>query len=259
MFRSGVVKAALAVLASVGLFFFAIDAALAQNSTALDPFAVNYFNNANSAGAGGPRTGPDDTLRIVDPDEYDAAPDACANIYVFDPTEEMVACCACPITPAGRLDFSVNNQLTNNILSGGVIHSGTIKVVKTNLNLAGLTCYFNPAQCTGSTVCDPTNGSDGANKFRFPGVNHVFTSAAGSSLLSFLTHDLNKFATNGTNVAEAVFQSYGPGIVPNPNTIGFADGDATVLENYCGFIQLTGRDHGLRGTCTCPTEGPGDL
>ncbi len=181
MFRSGVVKAALAGLASVGLFFFAIDAALAQNSTALDPFAVNYFNNANTVG-------PDDTLRIVDPDEYDAAPDACANIYVFDPTEEMEACCACPITPAGRLDFSVNHQLTNNLLSGGVIHSGTIKVVKTNLNLAGLTCYFNPAQCTGATVCDPTNGSNGGNNFQFPGLNHVFTSAAGSSLLSFLTH-----------------------------------------------------------------------
>ena len=146
----------------------------------------------------------------MDPDEYDAAPDACANIYVFDPTEEMEACCACPITPAGRLDFSVNNQLTNNLLSGGVIHSGTIKVVKTNLNLAGSTCYFNPAQCTRVTrLLDPTNGSDGGNKFQFPGVNHVFTSAAGSSLSSFLTHDLNKFATNGTNVAEAVFQSYG--------------------------------------------------
>ena len=44
MFRSGVVKAALAVLASVGLFFFAINAALAAtNSTAAGSVRSQLF------------------------------------------------------------------------------------------------------------------------------------------------------------------------------------------------------------------------
>src|SRR5271167_448702 len=146
MLRIGAIKAALVVLVSAGLGFFAIDAfaqdAFPGNSTALDSYGINYFNNAHTAGAGGPKTGPDDTLRVVDPDEYSPNTLACVNIYVFDAIEEMQECCACPISSGGRLDFSVNGQLTSNPTNGQPFnfHSGVIKIVKTNINPLGVGC-----------------------------------------------------------------------------------------------------------------------
>src|ERR1700688_2773584 len=39
--------------------------------------------------------------------------DICANIYVFDPAQELLACCSCRITPDGLNSFSVKNDLIN--------------------------------------------------------------------------------------------------------------------------------------------------
>jgi len=101
MFRNGAIKAALGVLASAGLVFFAIGTyagtAFADNFDE-DPFSVNYFQNAQTGG-------PDDTMRIVDPDAYKRGVDACANIYVFDPQEEMVSAARVPSRPRDVLTF----------------------------------------------------------------------------------------------------------------------------------------------------------
>ena len=54
----------------------------------------------------------------------------CADIYVFDATQEMVECCSCPITANGILQLSLLNDLTQNPLTGFPAPSdGVIKVV----------------------------------------------------------------------------------------------------------------------------------
>jgi hypothetical protein len=53
----------------------------------------------------------------------------CADFYVFDPNQEMVACCACLVTPDGLLTLSVLTDLTGNPLTGQVPETGAIKIV----------------------------------------------------------------------------------------------------------------------------------
>lgn len=47
----------------------------------------------------------------------DPAGTLCANVYVFDPNEEPVSCCACPVTPNGLVSLSANNSLVANQLT----------------------------------------------------------------------------------------------------------------------------------------------
>jgi len=229
MFRNGAIKAALGVLASAGLVFFAIGTyagtAFADNFDE-DPFSVNYFQNAQTGG-------PDDTMRIVDPDAYKRGVDACANIYVFDPQEEMVECCACPITPSGRLDFSLNKQLTALPVTGVTLNSGTIKIVRTNVNLAALVAP--PGEQV--LFCDPTDGASNP-------LNDAFAPDTGHHLLNWLTHDLNRFSTGGTAVSEQVFQSTGEPV-----------GDFDILAEECAVTQVSGGSYPTAsGICRCGTE-----
>jgi len=86
-----------------------------------DLLKVNYFSNANTAGA------PDGTVRITNPGS--GAGDLCAQIYVFDPYQELSECCACEVTPDGLRTLSVNTDLTSNPLTGVVLKTGTVSIV----------------------------------------------------------------------------------------------------------------------------------
>jgi hypothetical protein len=93
---------------------------LAQAQTS--PYRVDYFSNANTGGA------PDGTLRL-DNDGSAAGANLCADIFVFDPFEELSECCSCLETPDGLRTLSVNTNLTSNPLTGVVLSTGVIKVV----------------------------------------------------------------------------------------------------------------------------------
>src|ERR1700722_14215201 len=47
----------------------------------------------------------------------------CANIYVFDPSEEEISCCACLTTPDGLYSLSVKSDLLSNTLTAAVPNS----------------------------------------------------------------------------------------------------------------------------------------
>jgi len=86
-----------------------------------DLLKVNYFSNANTAGA------PDGTVRITNPGSPSG--NLCAQIYVFDEYQEMSECCACEVTPDGLRTLSVNVDLTSNPLTGVTLQTGQVSIV----------------------------------------------------------------------------------------------------------------------------------
>jgi len=86
-----------------------------------DTYSVNYFTNANTAGA------PDGTVQIDNPGTSGGF--VCALIYVFYPDEEMTECCGCALSPDDLRTLSINNDLTKNPLVGIPATSGVIKIV----------------------------------------------------------------------------------------------------------------------------------
>jgi hypothetical protein len=88
-----------------------------------DTYKVDYFSNANTAGA------PDATVRLTNPGT--SGGNLCAAIYVFDSNQEMSECCSCFLSPDGLRTLSVNADLTSNPLTGVTLNTGVIKIVST--------------------------------------------------------------------------------------------------------------------------------
>lgn len=55
----------------------------------------------------------------------------CANVYVYDPAEEVVSCCSCPVTPNGLKSLSAQQDLVINPLTRGNPTSIVIKILGT--------------------------------------------------------------------------------------------------------------------------------
>ena len=114
---------------------------------------VTYYVDYYSHNAGPVPGAPDQTVRIINvglggTPLTSPVGDICANIYVFDNNQEMIACCAQRITPNELDSASVGNQLTNNPVTSVVPWAGVIKIVLT------------PA---GSTTCNASSFPDGAS------------------------------------------------------------------------------------------------
>jgi hypothetical protein len=152
--------------------------AFAQNVGDNSVYFVTYYSNANTAGV------PDATLRIVNDGgavciatdstkrnvicaEDDIGGTLWAAIYVFDDSQEMRSCCACPITSDGLLSESVNKELTSNEFTGrGEMTRGVIKVISSFSSdptfpepIPGLRAWFTHIQATTSTFPAPGPGA----------------------------------------------------------------------------------------------------
>jgi hypothetical protein len=105
----------------------------AKSGTALpsDLLKMGYFSNANTSGA------PDGVVRLDDPGTSPG--NVCAQIYVFDPNQEMTECCACLLTPDGLRTLSVNTDLTSNPLTGVKLTNGVVSIVS-GVPPSGNTC-----------------------------------------------------------------------------------------------------------------------
>ena len=53
----------------------------------------------------------------------------CANVYTFDPAEELISCCTCSVTPNGLQSLSVLKSLISNPLTPAIPTSTVIKIV----------------------------------------------------------------------------------------------------------------------------------
>lgn len=98
-------------------------------------YQLNYYSNRNNP------LQLDQTTQVINPGTQGTpiSPQApggvgegtiCADVYVFDSTQEMVECCACVITANGIREFSLLNHLTANPLTGlPAPDSGVIAIV----------------------------------------------------------------------------------------------------------------------------------
>jgi hypothetical protein len=92
----------------------------------------------------------------------------CVNVYVYDPSEEVVSCCSCPVTPNGLVSLSARNDLINNPLTRGIPTSIVIKLLATvpvsgscnnSALLAGTPTLAPGMAAWGTTVhANPTSG-----------------------------------------------------------------------------------------------------
>jgi len=117
------------------LVFLVFPASLMAQTYLVDNFANNagpgttadaLLSLINVAAGGSPLTSP--------------VGDVCANIYVFDATQEMISCCSCYLTPNQLATASVSKQLTNNALVS-IPTTGVIKIMPTKAE----TAVCNPA------------------------------------------------------------------------------------------------------------------
>jgi hypothetical protein len=102
--------------------------ALAQIETFPTYYVDYYANNAGPAGAF------DQIIRIVNVGTNGTpltspVGDICANFYVFDANQEMIACCAERLTPNELDSAYVGKDLTANTLTTFIPASGVVKIV----------------------------------------------------------------------------------------------------------------------------------
>ncbi len=92
-------------------------------------YQLNYFSGRNNA------AGADSFVRLINTgtngDPLSSNEGAvCANIYMFDNTQEMLECCSCKMTANDLLTLSVKNNLMQNPLTGfPAPDEGAIKIV----------------------------------------------------------------------------------------------------------------------------------
>ena len=171
-----------------------------------DAFQISYASNLNIG---------DSVVNITNAGTVngaDPAGEICANVYTFDPAEELISCCTCLVTPNGLDSLSDQTDLISNTLTPGVPTSIVIKLVAT-FPVAG--------------VCNAGNGG--------------FPFAAGQlapGMRAWATTLHNNVAAGAYALTENVFQD-----AVLSNTEDFK------LASYCNFIQADGSGFGICKSC----------
>jgi hypothetical protein len=149
----------------------------AQTTTYPDTFKVGYYSTgANDIVCGDPPPPPDTTVYITNVGtqtgtKTDPSGNLCALIYVFEPDQQLAECCGCAITPDGLLTLSVDNNLTNNSLTGATLTNGAIKILSSTgapscnptkpAPAAGIRAWLTKVQAAATDVLTETPLSDG--------------------------------------------------------------------------------------------------
>jgi hypothetical protein len=121
------------------------------------PFLISYAANLNvgesyvniaNNGANG--------ASLLGPGFGAAAGNICANVYAFDPGEELISCCSCLITPDQTVNLGVLRDLTVKTLTGIVPTSVTVAVLATLAggNGTGTSCTNSAATAATATLAN---------------------------------------------------------------------------------------------------------
>ena len=127
-------------------------AAFAQSDS---PFQVRYAANLSfgesyiaitNTGANG--------AALLGPGFGTQSGNICVNVYAFDPSEELISCCSCLVTPDQTVNLGVNRDLTSKTLTGVVPTSVTVKLLATlaGTNGGGTGTVCNNSAATANTA-----------------------------------------------------------------------------------------------------------
>jgi hypothetical protein len=153
----------------------------------------------------------------------------CVNVYAFNPDEEMLSCCSCPITPNGLVSLSVQRDLLNNTLTGRTNPSSVvIKLTSTSPLI--------PAQVAGpGNPCALSAANQATNIFS-PGMGMV---AWGTRL-----HANTSSTTTTYSLTETPF-----------TTAELSLGEYERLNNLCAFNLAQGSTYGICNSCELAGQG----
>jgi len=163
--------------------------------------------------------------------------DICGNVYVFDNNQEMVACCACRLTPNELSSAAVGAQLTNHALTGTAPVAGVVKIAFT------LPASYNgPTGCRAETAVLGGAVVDGNVDSLIDTVqiaaNAEFAAVFGTHLQAEPPASTTSLFVTETEKLPQFLSSY----------------EAQFLPNACSFVRYLGS--GTPGTCSC-TAGLG--
>jgi uncharacterized repeat protein (TIGR01451 family) len=146
-----------------------------------DPFQVTYASNLNigesyiditNTGVNG--------ASLLGPGFGAATGNICVNVYAFDPSEELIACCSCLITPDQTVNLGVNRDLTAGALTGELPSSVTVKLLATLAGAGGsaASCPQSAATVAGATLANGM-AAWGTRLHLTPTAGHYETTEAG--------------------------------------------------------------------------------
>jgi hypothetical protein len=114
-----------AALSGVTVALLASGSLAFADSFSNSPYTIGYYTGAN-------QNLPDAQMHVVNPgsiDGYAPQGSVCANVYVFTPDEQMVACCSCNVSPNGMQGFSLKTDLVSDPFTSTPPLAGAIKIV----------------------------------------------------------------------------------------------------------------------------------
>ena len=186
----------------------------------IDSFQVGFASNLNLADSFLDLT---NTGTLTLPTGLTTTGNLCVNVYVFDPSEELISCCSCLVTPNGLNSLSVRNDLISNTLTPGTPTSVAIKLLATTplgLSPSGTGGTCNPATPTATPAGPGVFGS------LVPGMR-----AWGTTI-----HPIP--VAPGFALSDVAYQA---------STLSPAE--LTKLTLFCGFIQANGSGFGICRSC----------
>ncbi len=188
--------------------------AIAQNAPD-DVYMIGYYSGANIGG------NPDSTLRVINDGSAGEA-DLCSAFYVFDSSQELQACCSCPVTADGIISESVNRNLLGNPLTAQINYAGAIKVLSTTTATGG------GNECSASAK---------------------YAGAVTPGIRGWLTHIQAGVVTEASRrKGLAGTASTTESVLTDSNYTSLETGD---LELECQYLILLGSGH---GQCSCNAE-----
>jgi hypothetical protein len=142
----------------------------------------------------------------------------CANVYVFAQDQQLISCCACPLSPNDLQYLSVQHDLISNTLTPGVP--------------TGVTIILTATDDTGQVGCDASTATTG-----FVGGLRAWGTTIHQAPLGALALTETEFSD-----------------VSLPNSVA-PGSELYKMTSFCGFIESNGSGYGICNSCTSGAAG----